>query len=1287
MVQLTILLNLFNPQFIMKKFLSLLAGIVLSATTLFGQSFVTPIKQLRTDTLYLNTEKYSAADPMTRMSEVIDSIMFHKVDTTSLRNDINVNAADITTVEGTLVTHNSRIDVTEDSVTNYNTRITSLDAIIAALKLEMYDSIAALRADIGSSTPVDPPSGGEAVTADSLLIGTQRDLLLAQEAWIHENSVANDQVSWIQFNPDSLRFHDTAYITGSPSYFMYRDTSGLFTMDGNFLELSSVSGLQTNVDYWVTVGVQVDNIWDTAGVIVNSIDADSILYVDLDAGTNGSGSFASPFNTPITSMTGGKYYFYKRGSAHETIGTTITMAQKSAMIAYGQGGRPRIKMTDTDADGYGILANVNDVIVSGIELDLNGNVSRAIELGSNADISNVKILGCRIDSADIGIWCDNIISNSLIANNTITQSGTDAMYLLAEYTKIQGNVINTVERGGTGQGDGVQLTLTNYRNYIGHNWIKFGDNASDKSIILSRAEYDSDGNVNAWYGDTTYAVIEHNTLYSSTDIGSGINVIGLYDTVRYNYVYNTFNFINGEPGIKTVLGTTLVHHNIVEGWYKGVEIDNNNGNKTIVANNIIEDCNYHVDAEVSVYDLDIYNNILLTRGSRYYRLNATSGTINADYNLFYESGDAYVYLQIDDNSSAYATLANAQSAGYETNSIQESPEFDSLYVPINAGNLVDAGTSVTNVTRDFLGNIITGTPDMGIIEYGATPVAQVPVLNGDELIFSDAAGFGTESLGAYELYSNTLLETDLPDILIVDTLYAGNLNTGTNRGSFEWALKQTTPRIITFEVGGVIDYTSTNVRQIKVNNGYINVYGQTAPSPGITLLGAELYWGSEADHALMQHIAVRFGDHIRPDGNVSQPDALALESGFDYGVFDHCSFSWSQDEIIGSPNSDNITISNSMIYHPLHFSYHVDEGSPNNPERHGFAALVYGGNNWTFYNNFIGWAADRVPRIDIPNIVWINNYTKYYGADPSYFIGDPSAQWVVAGNNLYPTPGRASNDRIWNIMSVASGYDAGITLILTDDQGCINCDNGDTGYDIVYPGSTTLTQFNAIYDNNIANSPFDLTAYDILAADSVLNHQKAFIGMRPWDRDFYDSVAWTLLDADTIDWINSPYPEPAKAYNKAIYSEQNGYWTPQYGTAGDMRNGYDFSSNNVSFTINGSTVNLTTNCVDQAAVISAISPQLPSGVEVIDHPNSLSYHLIFQTTATGADQEIILSGDASVFGIPNGTYTGSNHPYGGEPTIASTKYSLDIPANPHYDDDADGYTNIQEWVAALQPTN
>src|SRR5262245_21981769 len=52
-------------------------------------------------------------------------------------------------------------------------------------------------------------------------------------------------------------------------------------------------------------------------------------------------------------------------------------------------------------------------------------------------------------------------------------------------------------------------------------------------------------------------------------------------------------------------------------------------------------------------------------------------------------------------------------------------------------------------------------------------------------------------------------------------------------GSFVEAIEAKGPRIVVFEVGGIIDLKK---RELKITEPFLTIAGQTAPSPGITLI-------------------------------------------------------------------------------------------------------------------------------------------------------------------------------------------------------------------------------------------------------------------------------------------------------------------------------------------------------------------------------------------------------------------------------------------------------------------
>lgn len=109
-------------------------------------------------------------------------------------------------------------------------------------------------------------------------------------------------------------------------------------------------------------------------------------------------------------------------------------------------------------------------------------------------------------------------------------------------------------------------------------------------------------------------------------------------------------------------------------------------------------------------------------------------------------------------------------------------------------------------------------------------------------------------------------------------------------GSFKAALEEKGPRIIVFEVGGVIDMGRTT---LKITEPYVTIAGQTAPSPGITLIrtGIDL-----ATHdVIMRHIRVRTGVDDQPLMSGWEADALSTVAAHNV-IIDHCTFSWGIDE-------------------------------------------------------------------------------------------------------------------------------------------------------------------------------------------------------------------------------------------------------------------------------------------------------------------------------------------------------------------------------------------------------
>ena len=115
------------------------------------------------------------------------------------------------------------------------------------------------------------------------------------------------------------------------------------------------------------------------------------------------------------------------------------------------------------------------------------------------------------------------------------------------------------------------------------------------------------------------------------------------------------------------------------------------------------------------------------------------------------------------------------------------------------------------------------------------------------------------------------------------------------KGTLRAALWEKGPRIIVFEVGGVIDL---EMKSLEVSEPQVIIAGQTAPGPGITLIRGGL--GIESNQTVVQHLAVRPGDAGQPKKSGWTPDGITTSGGPVDVWIDHCSVTWSVDENISA---------------------------------------------------------------------------------------------------------------------------------------------------------------------------------------------------------------------------------------------------------------------------------------------------------------------------------------------------------------------------------------------------
>lgn len=176
-------------------------------------------------------------------------------------------------------------------------------------------------------------------------------------------------------------------------------------------------------------------------------------------------------------------------------------------------------------------------------------------------------------------------------------------------------------------------------------------------------------------------------------------------------------------------------------------------------------------------------------------------------------------------------------------------------------------------------------------------------------------------------------------------------------GSFREAVSGSNPKIVVFDVGGVIALESDLV--IGDNT---TVEGQTAPEPGITFRYRTLRTGN---NNIIRFIRGRRGQEKDVNDGA---DAIwqRQKTGM---ILDHCSFSWSIDEVASFYDNNNFTMQWCTIAESLNNPGH-SKGA------HGYGG-IWGGKLASFHHNMIAHVTNRAPRFNGARYQW-SGYTNNY---------------------------------------------------------------------------------------------------------------------------------------------------------------------------------------------------------------------------------------------------------------------------------------------------------------------
>lgn len=184
-------------------------------------------------------------------------------------------------------------------------------------------------------------------------------------------------------------------------------------------------------------------------------------------------------------------------------------------------------------------------------------------------------------------------------------------------------------------------------------------------------------------------------------------------------------------------------------------------------------------------------------------------------------------------------------------------------------------------------------------------------------------------------------------------VHVTNLN-DSGTGSFREAVKSGN-RIIVFDVAGVIALKS----DLKIGDN-ITILGQTAPSPGITL---RYYTVQPGNNNIIRFLRIRRGE----EKNINDGADATWQRNKTGIIFDHCSFSWSIDEVASFYDNNNFTMQWCTIAESLTNPGH-SKGA------HGYGG-IWGGKLASFHHNFVGHLMNRGPRFNGARYGW-TGYTS-----------------------------------------------------------------------------------------------------------------------------------------------------------------------------------------------------------------------------------------------------------------------------------------------------------------------
>lgn len=367
------------------------------------------------------------------------------------------------------------------------------------------------------------------------------------------------------------------------------------------------------------------------------------------------------------------------------------------------------------------------------------------------------------------------------------------------------------------------------------------------------------------------------------------------------------------------------------------------------------------------------------------------------------------------------------------------------------------------------------------LTLSATPVVAQTVA---PLAFPDAVGWAKDTQGGKggQIIRVTNLNADGP-------------------GSFKAAVETKGPRIIVFEVGGVIDLGRTTM---DIKEPFLTIAGQTAPSPGITIIRGGI--DVRTHDVIVRHMRVRTGVDGQAKRSGWEADAFSTVAAYNV-IVDHNTFSWAIDENMSASGprftgktpdewrkgtSRRITFSYNLASEGL-----ADASHPKGEHSKG-SILHDNASDVLFYRNIWAHNLERSPLLKGGARAAMINNLIYNPGKRAVHYNLMALEW---GNHAYQN-GQLS--AVGNVMRGGPSTDDGLPFLMLGGDGDLeyygkdNLAVDEMGKPLPMFGRYGETRAKLIMAKKPVSWPSGVA---VMPTRDVETHVLGNAGARPWDRD------------------------------------------------------------------------------------------------------------------------------------------------------------------------------------------